>query len=113
LLTCGGGLRPRRLADRIGRDLAAVAASSGPAARGSRRIPLCSESSTARKTTFGGEPALAWTAACGDGYDVNKLATLHGRHGYIILLVSQTANDNTQDKRIFDSIRSSFHFTRR
>ena len=55
--------------------------------------PVCSDSPSAKETTLGGEPALAWTATCSDGYDVNKLAALHGRRGYMILLASQTAND--------------------
>lgn len=74
--------------------------------------PVCSDSPSAKETTLGGEPALAWTATCSDGYDVNKLAALHGRRGYMILLASQTANDAVQDRRIFESIRRSFRFTR-
>jgi hypothetical protein len=43
--------------------------------------PVCSESSSVEQTTFGGEPALAWTAACSDGCAVNKLAALHATRG--------------------------------
>jgi hypothetical protein len=74
--------------------------------------PVCSESSSVEETTFGGEPALAWTATCGDGYDVNKLAALHGTRGYVIVLASPTANDDAADRRVFASIRRSFHYTR-
>ena len=73
---------------------------------------VCSESSSVEETTLGGEPALAWTATCSDGYDVNKLAALHGKRGYMILLASLTANDDAEDRRIFESIRRSFRFTR-
>lgn len=73
--------------------------------------PVCSESSSAQTTTLGGEPALAWTVKCSDGYDVNKLAALHGHRGYIIYLPSATANDDTEDRRIFEGIRQSFRFT--
>lgn len=73
---------------------------------------VCSDSRRSRKTTLGGEPALAWTARCSDGYDVNKLAALHGKRGYMILFASLTANDDAEDRRIFESIRRSFRFTR-
>ena len=73
---------------------------------------VCAESPSAKETTLGGQPALAWTARCSDGYDVNKLATLHGARGYIILLASQTATSGTADRDIFESIRRSFRFAR-
>jgi hypothetical protein len=73
---------------------------------------VCSDSSSAEETTLDGEPALAWTARCSDGYDVNKLAALHGRRGYIILLASPSARDDAEDRQIFESMRSSFRFTR-
>jgi hypothetical protein len=73
---------------------------------------VCSQSSSAEETKLGGEPALAWTATCSDGYDVNKLAALHGKRGYMILLASPTANHHAEDRRIFESIRRSFRFTR-
>jgi hypothetical protein len=74
--------------------------------------PVCSDSSSVEQTTLGGERALAWTAACSDGYHVNKIAALHARRGYMILLPSPTANGTTKDRRIFESIRRSFRFTR-
>ena len=103
-----------------GRTLAAAAArvpkGTGPAEWKAAMVraapPVCSESSSVEQTTLGGEPALAWTATCSDGYDVNKLATLHGQCGYMILLASPTANDDAADRRIFASIRRSFRFTR-
>jgi hypothetical protein len=73
--------------------------------------PISSESSSARQTTLGGEPALAWTSTASDGYHVNKLATLHGTRGYMIFLASPTANDDAQNRRTFESIRRSFRFT--
>jgi hypothetical protein len=72
---------------------------------------FCAESSTAERTTLGGEPALAWTAACSDGYKVNKIAALHERRGYMLLLPSPTRNGDARDQRIFESIRRSFRFT--
>jgi hypothetical protein len=73
--------------------------------------PVCSDSASAEKTTLGGEPALAWTSTCSDGYDVNVLAALHGERGYVIFLASETASDNAQDRRVFESMRQSFRFT--
>jgi hypothetical protein len=103
-----------------GRTLVAAAA---PVAKGTRLAEwraamvrgassACSESSSAARTKLRGEPALAWTAKCSDGYDVNKLAALHGKRGYMILLASSTANHNADDRHIFESIRRSFRFTR-
>jgi hypothetical protein len=73
---------------------------------------VCSDSPAAEQTTLGGEPALAWTASCTDGYSTHKLAALHGKHGYMILLASPTASDDAENRRVFESIRRSFHFTR-
>lgn len=73
---------------------------------------ICSESSSAEETKLGGGPALAWTARCSDGYDANKLAALHGTRGYVILLASPSPYNNVEDRRIFESIRRSFRFTR-
>src|SRR4051812_17508519 len=39
---------------------------------------VCTQSRSAEKTTLGGEPALTWPQTCTDGFDVIKLATLHG-----------------------------------
>lgn len=72
----------------------------------------CSESSSVEQTTLAGEPALAWTARCSDGYNVAKLATVRGKRGFMILLASPTAKRKTQDRLIFESIRRSFRFTR-
>jgi hypothetical protein len=74
--------------------------------------PVCSESSSVEQTTLGGEPALTWTSTCSDGYDVHKLAALHDRRGYMILLASPKANDNAEDRAVFESTRRSFRFTR-
>lgn len=103
-----------------GRTLVAAAA---PVAKGTRLAEwraamvraapsFCSESSSVEKTTLGGEPALAWTDACSDGYNVDKLTALHGKRGYMIFLPSPTTNDEAADRRVFESIRRSFRFTR-
>jgi hypothetical protein len=103
-----------------GRTLVAGVA---PVARGTQLIDwqadmvraapsVCSDTSSVVKTTLDGEPALAWTATCSDGYDVNKLATVHGERGYMVFLPSKSANDNAEDAQVFESIRRSFRFTR-
>jgi hypothetical protein len=73
---------------------------------------ICPVSSSVEQTTLGGEPALAWTTKCGDGYNVNKLATLHGKRGFMMLFASPTAKHKAEDRLIFESIRRSFRFTR-
>jgi hypothetical protein len=73
---------------------------------------ICAVSSSVEQTTLGGEPALAWTTKCGDGYNVNKLATLHGKRGFMMLFASPTAKHKAEDRLIFESIRRSFRFTR-
>jgi hypothetical protein len=72
---------------------------------------LCTESLPPRETTIGGESAVAWTVACSDGYDVNKLAVLHGNRGYIFYMPSETQNDDAEDLAIFENARQSFRFT--
>ena len=62
-------------------------------------------------TMLGGEPALAWTAHCTDGYDVNKIVALHDGRGYVMYMPSAAANDDAEDQRIFEAIRQSFRFT--
>jgi hypothetical protein len=73
---------------------------------------VCSDPSPGEQTTLGGEPALAWTHTCSDGYDVNLLAALHEGHGYVMFLASKSANDDAEDRRLFESIRTSLGFTR-
>jgi hypothetical protein len=73
---------------------------------------ICPVSSSFEQTTLGGEPALAWTTKCEDGYNVNKLATLHGKRGFMMLFASPTAKPKAEDRLIFESIRRSFRFTR-
>jgi predicted small lipoprotein YifL len=73
---------------------------------------FCSQSSSAEQTTLGGEPALAWTAKCDDGYYVYKLATLHGKRGFMMFFASPTTKHRAEDRLTFDSIRRSFRFTR-
>jgi hypothetical protein len=71
---------------------------------------FCSNSS-ATETTLDGAPALAWSGVCGDGFDVIKVAALHGERGYMLFMPSKSANDNAEDRRIFTSVRQSFRFT--
>jgi hypothetical protein len=72
----------------------------------------CTDPSTARRTSLGGEPALAWTSTCVEGYKVkvDKIAALHRGRGYILLLPSPTANGGAENRRVFESIRRSFRF---
>ena len=72
---------------------------------------VCGDPSPVEETTLGGEPALAWTHGCTDGYDVTKLAALHEGLGYIVFLASDSANDNAEDRQIFESLRTSLSFT--
>jgi hypothetical protein len=71
---------------------------------------VCTQSPSAARTTLGGEPALTWKQSCTDGFDVIKLAALHGARGYIVFIASKSANTNAADQRIFESIRRSFRF---
>ena len=73
--------------------------------------PVCSQSPSAETTTLGSEPAVAWTVKCSDGFDAIQLAALHGDRGYVFYLGSDTANDDAEDRRIFEGIRQSFRFT--
>ena len=65
----------------------------------------------AETTTLGGEPPLVWPVTCSDGFDAIQLAALHGDRGYVVYLASVTANDDAEDRRIFEGIRQSFRFT--
>ncbi len=69
---------------------------------------VCGDPSPVEETTLRGEPALAWTHGCTDGYDVTKLAAFHEGLGYIVFLASDSANDNAEDRQIFESLRTSF-----
>jgi len=71
---------------------------------------VCSQSPSAETTTLGGEPALVWTVKCSDGFDGIQLAAVHGDRGYVFYLAS-TANDDAQDRQIFEGIRQTFRFT--
>jgi hypothetical protein len=73
--------------------------------------PVCSEAPSGERTTLDGEPALTWTATCSDGYQVHKLAALHGTRGYMILLASPTGASIAENQRVFEAIRQSFRFT--
>jgi hypothetical protein len=99
-------------------DVASARAGMGlaawKAAMQAAEVPhTCLTSSSAARTSLGGEPALAWTAACRDGYHLDNLVALHGTHGYILFLASPTPGSTAADsRRIFESIRRSFGFTR-
>ena len=71
----------------------------------------CSAPSSTETTTIGGEPALLWTVKCVDGLDAIHLVALHGDRGYVVYMGSATANDDAEDRRIFEGIRQSFRFT--
>ena len=72
---------------------------------------VCSQSPSTETTTLGGEPAVAWTVKCSDGFDGIQLAAVHGDRGYVFYLASATANDDAQDRQIFEGFRQSFRFT--
>jgi hypothetical protein len=72
---------------------------------------VCTESASAESATLGGEPALAWTSKCSDGFAVIKLATLHGDRGYMTLLGSSATGEDAANRHIWESIRRSFRFT--
>ncbi len=65
----------------------------------------CVSSRSVTKTMLGGEPALTWTATCGDLHPMN-IAALHGGRGYRVI-----AELSPADPRIVESILASFHFT--
>ena len=71
----------------------------------------CSPPASEETTTLGGERAVVWTVKCSDGFDAIHLAALHGDRGYIFYLGSATANDDAQDRQIFEGFRQSFRFT--
>lgn len=71
----------------------------------------CSSTSSPERTTIGGEPALLWTVKCSDGLDAIHLVALHGDRGYVVYMGSATANDDAEDRQIFEKIRQSFRFT--
>ena len=72
----------------------------------------CSASSSAAQASVGGESALEWTSACASGNHVNSPAVLHGKHGYLILLATHPGSNAAENRRVFESIRQSFRFTR-
>jgi hypothetical protein len=76
---------------------------------------VCRDAPKTRRTSLGGEPALAWTSVCseGDKVNVNKIATLHDGRGYILLLPSRANSGHAEDRRVFESIRRSFSFAPR
>jgi hypothetical protein len=71
---------------------------------------VCQESEAATGVTIGGERALEWTASCSDGYDVIKLAALHGGRGYVVLLATLSSDGRVDNQTAFDSLMNSFAF---
>ena len=71
---------------------------------------VCHESKDATAVTIGGEDALEWTATCSDGYNVIKLAALHGGRGYVVLFASPSRDGLADNQTAFDSLMSSFAY---
>ena len=101
-------------------DLRDFAFGSKPVAKGTTlaawraalvRTPgLCPDAQTAKKVTLGGEPALVWTAKCPDLNPV-RIAVIHGTRGYFGIIVPEGARIDAADRRVYDPILESFHFT--
>src|SRR5262249_680207 len=115
-----GSLQFAALADPTGNRTLMAAAAPVPAGRQLAKweaamirgdpTPCSRAPSAETTTTLGGEPALAWTVKCSDGFNATQVAALHGDRGYVFYLAS-TANDDAQDRQIFEGIRQSFRFT--
>ncbi|MDQ6796279.1 MAG: hypothetical protein M3067_15965 [Chloroflexota bacterium] len=71
---------------------------------------ICHDSEAATAVTIGGENALEWTASCSDGYNVIKLAALHGGRGYVVLFASSSSDGLADNQTAFDSLMSSFKY---
>jgi hypothetical protein len=71
---------------------------------------VCQDSAAARKVTIGGGDALEWTASCSDGYEVIKLAALHGGRGYVVLFASPSSDGLADNQTAFDSLMRSFEY---
>jgi hypothetical protein len=71
---------------------------------------VCHDSEAATEVTIGGEDALEWTASCSDGFNVIKLATLHGGRGYVVLFASPSNDGLADNQAAFDSLMSSFEY---
>jgi hypothetical protein len=90
---------------------AVIVNGAAPMCTPSESPPPSTSGPAIQTTTLGSEPALAWTAHCTDGYDVNKIVALHNGRGYVMYMPSVAANDDAEDQRIFEAIRQSFRFT--
>lgn len=71
---------------------------------------FCHDSEAATEVSIGGENALEWTASCSDGFNVIKLAALHGGRGYVVLLASPSSDGLADNQTAFDSLMSSFEY---
>jgi hypothetical protein len=71
---------------------------------------VCHDSGAASKATIGGGDALEWTASCSDGYQVIKLAALHGGRGYVVLFASPSNDGLADNQTAFDSLLRSFEY---
>ncbi|MCU1472894.1 hypothetical protein [Amnibacterium sp.] len=94
---------------------------AAPAAKGIQLTPWraavvrgvragCVDARTAKKVVLGDEPALTWTATCGEVNPV-KFAFVHGDRGYAAIFEASGSSMNAADLAVFDSIRRSFRFT--
>ncbi len=70
----------------------------------------CVDSRSATAAMLGGEPALTWTADCGDVHPV-KFAVVHGARGYIAIFEGTGSSVSAAEQRVFDAIVRSFGFT--
>ena len=71
---------------------------------------ICHEAQAATAVGIGGADALEWTASCSDGYNVIKLAALHGGRGYVVLFASSSSDGLADNRTAFDSLMSSFKY---
>ena len=61
---------------------------------------ICPVSSSVEQTTLGGEPALAWTTKCGDGYNVNKLAIENVSDQDVFVQAGDVVKGGQQDRTL-------------
>jgi|tagenome__1003787_1003787.scaffolds.fasta_scaffold20891740_2 hypothetical protein len=69
----------------------------------------CVDPAGAKKTTWGGEPALTWATNCGDVQPI-KFATVHNGRGYVAIFELNTGKESA-DQQTLESILKSFQFT--
>jgi hypothetical protein len=73
---------------------------------------VCTPKETFAPGTLGGEPALVGPGSCTDGYDYLQAEALHGRRGYLLMVVSATIDSRVPaDPALFRTALHSFRFT--